>query len=438
MRRLLAALGIAALSIVSLPTLGAPADELRLLLEQGRAAQAYQIGKQHPGELGKADFDFYFGIAAIDSGHAGEGVLALERYVIQFPDNDRARLELGRAYFVLGEMVRAREEFEAVLRRSPPAAVRINVERFLDAIKSQEGRYTTTATGYVEIGGGYDSNINSGASSTLVNVPAGVISLVPAGVRTDAAFMHLGAGGQLSVPVAPGTAVFGGGSVEGRLHKGGDLEKSFDQTNYSAFLGGSAIRERDLYRFTASYSQLNVDWRDFRKIYAIGGEWHRQVDELNTGNVFLQYAKLEYPDQPARDADFYGAGLGWRRAVLSPLRPVLQGQIMLGREDNSASPSRDDLSRDLVTLRGSLSLTPAPMWGISAALTYTGSNYQEPDLLLGAKREDDYYAAEAGLRYRWTKDLSLRADYVISENQSNIGLFSFRRQVITLRARYEF
>lgn len=437
MRSLLGALGIVVLSTVSLPALAAPADELRQLLEQGRAAQAYQTGKQHPGELGKPDFDFYFGIAAVDSGHAGEGVLALERYVIQFPDNDRARLELGRAYFVLGELVRAREEFEAVLKRSPPAAVRLNVERFLDAIKSQESRYTTTATGYVEAGGGYDSNINSGVSGTLVNVPAGVISVVQSGVRTSAPFLHLGAGGQLSVPVAPGTAVFGGASLEAKLHRG-ELDKTFDQTSYSAYLGGSHIRDRDLYRLTASYSQLNVDWNDFRRIYAIGGEWHRQVDELNTGNVFLQYAKLEYPDQPVRDSDFYGAGVGWRRAFISPLRPVLQGQVMLGREENSASPPRDDLSRDLITLRGSVSLTPAPMWGISAALTYTGSNYKEPDLLLGAKREDDYFAAEAGLSYRWTKNMTLRADYVVSENQSNIGLFTFRRQVLTLRARYEF
>ena len=52
----------------------------------------------------------------VDSGHAGEGVLALERYLLQFPGNTAARVELARAYFVLGEYVRAREEFENVLR----------------------------------------------------------------------------------------------------------------------------------------------------------------------------------------------------------------------------------------------------------------------------------------------------------------------------------
>ena len=441
MRNLTSAAGIAVFAmVVSLGAHAAPADELRSLLEQGRAAQAYQIGKQHPDQLGRPDFDFYFGIAAVDSGHAGEGVLALERYVIQFPDNDRARLELGRAYFVLGELVRAREEFEAVLKRNPPAPVRLNVERFLDAIKSQETRYTTTVTGYVEIGGGYDNNINSGVSDSIVNVPAGIVTVVPAGVRTGAPFLHLGAGGNLSVPVAPGTALFGGGSLESKMHGGSnELDKAFDQLNYSAYLGGSVIRDRDLYRVTASYSQLDLDWNEFRKVYALGGEWHRQVDELNTGSAFVQLARLEYPTQEVRDADFFGAGLGWRRAIIASIRPVVQGQVFLGREQNRAQPTeREDLSRDLVTLRGSVSLTPAPKWSVFTALTYTRSSYKGEDFLLGAKREDDYYGFEAGLSYRWTRDLSLRADYLHSENSSNIGLFEFKRDVITLRARYEF
>src|SRR5688572_10316100 len=142
-----------------------PVDEVRTLLEQGRAAEAYALGRRHPEELGKPDFDFYYGVAAVDSGHAGEGVLALERYVIQFPDNDRARLELARGYFVLGELVRAREEFETVARKNPPPAVQATIDRFMDSIRAQETRYSTTATAYIEIGGGYDSNVNSGVGN---------------------------------------------------------------------------------------------------------------------------------------------------------------------------------------------------------------------------------------------------------------------------------
>src|SRR5690242_4679052 len=98
--------GLTALAIAALFPLGAHAatgDEVKALLDQGKAAEAYALGKQHPEELGNPAFDFYYGVAAVDAGHAGEGVLALERYIANFPDNQAARLELARAYFVLGD-----------------------------------------------------------------------------------------------------------------------------------------------------------------------------------------------------------------------------------------------------------------------------------------------------------------------------------------------
>ena len=439
MRRLTAAGAAAFLVLLSASALAAPADELRTLIEQGRSAEAYLLGKRYPDELGKPQFDFYFGVASVDSGHAGEGVLALERYIVLFPDNLQARLELARAYFVLGELVRAREEFDNVQRRKPPANVQATIDRFLDSIKSQETRYTTTASGYLEMGGGYDSNINSGVSGANVNLPIGVITVVPAGVKQEAAFLHLGAGGQVSVPVAAGVSVLAGGSAEGKFHGGSDLKRQFDQNNYSVYGGTSIIQDKDLYRLTASFSTLQLDHTRFRDVTSLGGEWHRQIDELNMGSLVLQYAKLEYPTQPQRDSNFYGIGGGWRRAFLSRIRPVLQGQVLFAQEKNDATPVRNDLTRDLVTLRGSVSVTPAALWGLSAALGYIRSNYKEIDPLLSTeKRRDNYYSVELGVSYRLSKPVTLRADYMYADNRSNIDLFDFKRHVITLRARYEF
>src|SRR6188768_2413675 len=108
---------------LSQAVIAAPADDIKVLVDKGDAKGAYELGKKHPEELGNSLFDFYFGVAAIDSGHAGEGVLALERYVVNFPDNFNARLELARGYFVMGDDQRARDEFNEVLKAKPPAAV---------------------------------------------------------------------------------------------------------------------------------------------------------------------------------------------------------------------------------------------------------------------------------------------------------------------------
>jgi tetratricopeptide (TPR) repeat protein len=416
---------------------GAPADEVRALLEQGRARDAYELGSRHPGELGKPDFDFWYGVAAVDSGHAGEGVLALERYIVRFPDNDRARLELARAYFVLGELVRAREEFDAVSRRNPPAGVQVTIDRFMDAIRAQETRYNTTATLYVELGGGYDSNVNSGVGNPVISVPTlGQIQLAPSGTKSGDSFFHLAAGGQFSHPVAPGLSLIGGASAEGKFHND-DFDQNFDQAAYTLYGGGSYVKQRNLLRGTLSFSMLEVDYRRFREAIALGGEWHVQVGEFDTASLFAQYAQLEYPSSPVRDADFYGVGLGWRHGFVAAFRPIFQVQALYGKEKNDAEPARDDLTRDLYTLRGSLSLTPAPRWGASLGLAYTKSRFDEADPLFQKRRDDDYYGIELGASYRFTKRLSLRADYLHAENSSNIPLYEYDRDVITLRARYE-
>jgi hypothetical protein len=436
-RKIAAASIVAILLAIAPRAHAAPADEVRALLEQGKAREAYELGSRHPGELGKPDFDFWYGVAAVDSGHAGEGVLALERYIVRFPDNDRARLELARAYFVLGELLRAREEFQAVSRRSPPAGVQATIDRFLDAIRAQETRYSTTATLYIELGGGYDSNVNSGVGNPVISVPTlGQIQLAPAGTKTGDKFFHLAGGGQLSHPIAPGLSLIGGASAEGKFHND-DFDKNFDQAAYNVYGGASLVRERNLLRATLSYSMLEVDYHRFREATSLGAEWHVQMSEFDTASLFAQYAQLQYPTSPVRDADFYGIGVGWRHGFVMPLRPIFQVQALYGKEKNDADPVRNDLSRDLYTLRGSVSVTPAPRWGASLGLAYTKSAFDETDPLFGTRRDDDYYGIELGASYKLTKSLSLRADYLHAENDSNIPLYPYSRDLITLRARYE-
>src|SRR5262249_5546149 len=120
----------------------APADDIQALLEKGDATAAYELGRKNRDQLGSPAFDFYFGIAAVDTGHAGEGLLALERYVLSYPDNLSARLQLARGYFALGEDARARSEFESLRALNPEPQLASTIERFLDAIRLRESRYT--------------------------------------------------------------------------------------------------------------------------------------------------------------------------------------------------------------------------------------------------------------------------------------------------------
>lgn len=422
------------LANASASVLAAPADEVKTLLDQGDAAAAYALAKKHPNELGNPAFDLYFGVAAIDSGHAGEGVLALERYIANFPANHAARLELARGYFVLGDDVRAREEFDAVLNTNPPAEVQANVQRFMDAIRARESRYQTTAGYYLEAGVGVDSNVNAGASSASVTLPVfGPVTLL-SGVQNGDAFTHLAAGGNVSHPVAPGLALFGSANAELKFNHN---DSEFDLANLGIAGGLSYLQGKNLWRGTLSHGGLWIENDRFRSVTALAGEIHHQLDELQAVNAVLQYADLDHPGaNSVRDADFYNLGVGYRRAFVGALQPLLSVSLNYGEEDNRSG--RPDLGRDLAGGRIALALTPAPKWALTVGATYLQSNYHGPDIVLGVTRKDTYYGADVIGSYAINRNWSVRGEYVYIRNDSNIALYEYDRHVVAVKLRYEF
>ena len=436
MRRILiisALLGIAA----AFPALAAPADEVKALLEQRKPADAYALAKQHPGEIGNPGFDFYFGVAAIDSGHAGEGVLALERYVINFPDNLEARLELARGYFVLGEDARTREEFGEVLKANPPPAVAANVERFINALDARQSSYRTTTGVYAEIGYGHDSNVNGGVGSAGIVVPVfGAVQVAATGVKKRADFSWLALGGEIIHPVAPGLAVFANGRLDAKYNRG-ELPSQFDQNNVAVNGGLTYLQDKNLYRFTATHATVEVDNKRFRDVDALSGEWSHQLDELQSVGPFVQLARLGYiGDNRPRDADMTTLGLNYRKAFIAPFQPLLTVSANVAQEHNVRN--RPDLGRDMYGGRVAVSLTPAPKWFASAGLSYQNSKYNAPDTLLATVRKDDYYAIDATVGYSFSRKLSLRGEVSLTDNKSNIQLYAYDRNVYAVKLRYDF
>ena len=441
MRRVVVSFVAALLAQTGALAWAAPADELRSLVQKGRSAEAYAAGTRHPAELGDPDFDFYFGVAAIDSGHAGEGVIVLERYLARFPADDRARFDLARGYYALGELLRAREEFETVARHRPPPDREATIERFLDSIQAQASRHASASSLYLDIGEVVDSNVIPGIGSAAPNVHL-LDNLLSApgggnGGRKDGdSFMLAGAGARFTRPVAQALSLHGGLTYEGK-YRIDAFDRQLDQEALGGYGGLALLQGRDLYRANLSYSALAVDSNRYRNIAALGGEWQRQMDELNTLSLFAQYAALAYPADRVRDSDIYALGAGWRRAFVQRYQPVMQLQALFGREKSAASPLRDDLSRDLYSLRAGVSTSPWPGWGLSGGLSYTTSRFVAPDPALAVTRGDDYYGLDAGLSYRWSSQLTLRADYLHADNRSNLESYKYGRDVLTLRMHYD-
>jgi hypothetical protein len=416
------------------PTQAAIADDLKALVESNQTAAAYSFGLAHSEELGQPEFDFYFGIAAIDQGHAGEGVLALERYVLLFPANLSARAQLARGYFALGDDARARDEFVYIQKRNPSEDVLAVIDRYLAALEERRANYATTSSAYVEAGLGFDNNANSGASSADISVPVlGSVTLQPGGLKVGSWYQSLSAGGQLSTALAPGLSVLAGATIDDKENDN-RAAAAYSTLSYGGKGGLAYLRGDNLFHLIGGATGLDLDGTDYLRIAAISGDVTHQIDELQSITGALQYARLRYPTQTVRDSEFSTLDVSYRRAFSAQWDPVLSVGATYGEERNTQA---DNLARHIYGARIDGSFTPLTRWVVSAGLGFQESNYGGPEPLLLVNRRDHYGSLDLLASYQCTKQLSIRAEALVSTNRSNLALYAYDRDVLAVKVHYD-
>jgi len=408
--------------------------EVRRMVEAGRSDEAWASCAPLVRNA-VADADLWCGIAAVDRGFAGEGVLALERYVLRFPEDMRARLELARAYFYAGDDVAARRQFEEVRAADPPADVRASIDRYLQALTARESQYRTRVTGWLETGFGYDSNVNAGVAQADLSLPVlGPVTVAGFGVEQSDSFGWLAGAVQVNHPVAPGVAIYGGLIGNGQFN----LDATdFDIAQGTGTLGTSVQRGANSLFASYSHGELLVGGDRYRSSDGLSFEWRYAISELATGSITPQFARLSYTgENDVRDSDVYALAFSSRRIWLTNWQPVANISFVAGREDNRQD--RDDLSRNILGASLDVTVSPAPAWALNAAFQWQRSDYRDPIPLLGVERRDDNHSASLGALYFITRALSARVEVQYFQNHSNIELYKYDRTVVAAKLRYDF
>ncbi len=161
----------------------------RALVETGQFEAALHILLNlSPNHSDAIDVDFLIGLATtrlsqtsgidetIKTALLTEAIAAFSRILDEQPGLVRVRLELARAYFLLGNDGKSRQHFERVLAGAPSEAVAYNIQRHLDSIWTRRAWQ-----GYFGINLAADSNINQASSDSVI-----VLYGVPFHVNNDA------------------------------------------------------------------------------------------------------------------------------------------------------------------------------------------------------------------------------------------------------------
>ena len=92
------------------------------LIRKGDFQAAYQLLEPLEADrAGDVEYDYLFGVAAVESNNLTRGAFALERVLAINPNHRDARAEMAKAHYLLGEKDTAKAEFNNVLAQNPDA-----------------------------------------------------------------------------------------------------------------------------------------------------------------------------------------------------------------------------------------------------------------------------------------------------------------------------
>lgn len=406
------------------------------LLADGKGGDAYALLESLEAErAGNVEYDLLLGLAALEVGQNTRAVFALERVLALDPNNLRARAEIARAYLALGETGNARQEFHNVKQRGIPADVEATIDHFLAAVERLEDEGRTQVRGYLEFGGGTDSNVNSGAARSNVAIPlfgGALFTLDASSRRQDDNFSQWGAGLNFRSPLRPRLALTGGLAFFQRLNQS---VKDYNNNNWDGNLGLTYSEGKNQYSAILQGSVFRLDGERFRDAFGFTTQWQHTYDARNQVSLYLQYADLRYPGQSARDADRWVLGGAYAHAFRSGAVVYAGGYIGTEQEKTSDAPN---LGHDLVGIRVGGQMQLAARWTGFINVNLEQRRYGGDDPFFLNTREDLQSNLDVGASFVPSRGWRITPQLSLTRNDSNTELNDYRRHVFSITARRDF
>ncbi|WP_428034552.1 surface lipoprotein assembly modifier [Amphritea sp.] len=409
------------------------AELIKELLDAGRFNEAYDLSMSYLQRYeGNPEFDFQYGVAAIDSGNVSEGVFALERVAFSDPQNPLVRLELARGYYLLQQTDKARQLFEQVLLLDPPDNVRIRIAQYLDLIAKKQSLPATHVKSFVELWRGYDSNINTGPESQT-----NLVTLTSDALGRGNQFNRLRMGATVEHQYAAERKL--DFSLNGDLRRYDD-EMAQDYTTLSVSGGHTWIDNQSRYRLGADLQHFSRDGESYRDLLGVNGSWSYSPDKASQLRLYGGVNLLDYADDNWKDATQYHLGGNYLWMGTGRWSPLWFAGLFAGQETPDTAGVLADAQVDRFFWGASMGVQLEPMADLSLVpvVTYQSSHYKGDDWLYGLRREDDFVILNINLEWAVEKNWTVLANFSSNHADSNIELYEYDRQQGMLGLRYSF
>lgn len=425
-----------------------PLRDAEALMKAGRPVDAYNL--LEPLEFdrsGEVRFDYLLGISALDSGKPDKATLAFERVLAVDPNFAGARLDMARAYYQLGDLPRAKTEFETVAKQNPPEAARATIQKYLDAIAAQQAAQQTRFSAYVEGGLGHDTNVNNSTSQAQIDVPClgnQTFTLNPTNLKTADNYYSVATGGEVSHNLNANWGVYAG--ADARQH-GNKTQTAFDTLSLDGRAGVTfASSEKDIFRVGGTAGRYNLARVHDHDTSGFSADWRHVYSPTNQASLFAQYGRYRFvdPAMTIQDFDQITLGTGWLH-VLVDGQSVLFGSLFLANENDVApitptnpSGGRADGNKRALGLRAGGQTALGENTELFANLGLQAGFYDKTNASFLKKRKDHLFDLSAGANWPWDKNWTLRPQLSYSKNYSDIIIYRYNRMDVSLNIRRDF
>jgi outer membrane protein len=428
------------------PTESRPSSSLGLILDKARqiattqgAVSAYRFLQSHePALSGDVEFDFALGLAAVDAGEAARAIFAFERVITNQPGHLRARAELARAYAVTKEFDAAKKQLDEVSSQQLPPGVRDTVNRFLSAIDIQRqaaAQQADTWSASVDFSLGHDSNANLGSSNSTW-IGAGGLTLYPSAQLLEQSSSYWSGALNLSHSrrINDRWSWSNGASIGGLWNlsdAGGTITRNFG--TFDARSGIAYRADSQEWSLTMLAQHLRQDNDASRNAIGVNGQWQKELGKHRLA-AFLQSFGFKHPGAATRNASRHLGGLSWISAYSE--NSVAVASLGVGKQKAAVLPQ---FGFSIAQLRLSAEHLLTNRTKLIASAGIEQRRYDGVDPLFGSQtRRDTEKDVKLGLQFALAKNWTLTPSVALTQNDSSVQAYEFKRRQLYLFARYRF
>ena len=410
---------------------------LNQLIASNRYQEAYTLASQLMADYeGDPEFDFLFGLAAMETGRANEAVFALERITYTYPDQQRVKLELARAFYLINNLPASRQLFEEVLATNPTENVRANIQVFLDLIEERERNIAGSFNWYVNSSIGSDSNINSATELGVITTPIGDIELSANGQSIEDTFNDIGGGMLYNKPFSKTSALSIGANYN---HHNNFDSNDFDLDVFSTDASYAHTINNMRFSYGVRAQQVNLNSENFQTSASVIGNFLRAPGNGWTQALTGAFTQVRYDDGINKNASLRDVNQFLVSGVLGKAVGSFNHTLSVyyGDESEQKAAGKNNAQQFYgVAFAEQYQLNSSNLPYVRVSLHRSDNKAKDP--IFNIEREDSTFSTSLGWIWLWKRNLNVTTDVTYTNNDSNIDLFEYDRVKYQTGLRYQF